>query len=511
MSIGRSVKKKIKKLLGIKEGEPDYIRLVSKKTGWSYDESKKQMDIVKDQLGIPHNVYYRKQFYAMTRSRQERVASTWKRFRESSDEDFGSISEKTGMSRDEILEDIRALNKKAKSAYKVRVKNYRKYGMYEMSHQEAIDLIHYLGRIRTRTGVLREKLLMVDEGELDYSSIARDLRRLYKMRKKVITPALRQKLAEDIAVIDSSALSDPGKVDDLIADIEISRTLLGFSMSEYKMFHLSKASFEEKRKYLNDRDKNKWVEDINSDETLDLVNNKYSLYKKIGELFGRELFAVNSEQDFEGFCDYVSKHPTFVCKPLNDSLGRGVELITIEPGSDLEAEFRCLLDEKRTFLMEERVICDERLAAFNPDSLNTVRLIVYYDGSEAHPAAAFFRNGRRGSFVDNGGAGGIFISVDTATGELNSAGGDENGHLYEEHPDSHIGYRGFQMPEWQEALDLGAKACGMIGEECFIGWDLALNDKGKWVIIEGNGKPQYLNQGPLGHGLKEEFKRVIGI
>lgn len=498
-------------MLGIEEAAPDYIRLVSEKTGWPYEEAKRQMDIVNTQLGIPYNIYYEKEYYTLSRSRQERRASTYKRLRETKDGIYSDISEKTGKTNEEILASIRALNDKAKAGYKVRLLNYNKYGMYDMTEQEALDLIRTLDKIRNRTSIIQKKLDRIDEGEFDYASIAKDIRRYYKMRKKAITPALRRDLAEEIAVIDDSVLSDPERLDSMITDIEVCRMLLGFTISEYKMYHLNKATFEEKRAYLNDRDRKKWIKDINSDAVFDLVNNKYSLYEKLKVYFGRELYAVNSEEDFEGFCDYVSRHPSFVCKPLNDSLGRGVSFITTGPGADLREEFRSLLDERLTFLMEERVLCDERLAAFNPDSLNTVRLIVYYDGKDTYPVGGFFRTGRKGSFVDNGGAGGIFVSVDIGTGRLNSVGDDENGRLYEEHPDSHLKYLGFRLPQWQEALELGADACRAIGEKCFIGWDLALNEKGKWVIIEGNGIPQFLHQGPLGYGVKSDFKKIIGV
>jgi len=510
MHAGRSIRKKLKKILGIGGGAPDYIRLVSEKTGWTYEEAKKQMDIVSSQLGIPYDIYYEKEYYALTRSRQERRAATSRRLREWKNIISSDISEKTGKNEDEIIEAIRALNDKAKVGYKVKLLSYNKYGMYEMSEEEALELIRTLDKLRKRTSVLKKKLDRIDRGELDYASIEGDIRRYYRMRKKAITPGLRRYLSSGIAAIDSSILSDPKRLDNTIADIEASRMLLGFSMSEYKMYHLNRTTLEEKRAYLNDNDRKRLIKEINTEATFDMLNNKYALYEKLKDYFGRELYAVNSEEDFEGFCDYVSRHPVFVCKPLNDSLGRGISLVTIEPGADLRAEFRSLLDEKLTFLMEERVICDERLAAFNRDSLNTVRLITYYDGEQVSFMGGFLRTGRPGSFVDNAGAGGIFSSVDCATGRLNSVGGDENGNLYEEHPDSHIRYYGFQLPDWQKALELGKKVCEEIGERCIIGWDLALNDRGDWVIIEGNGIPQFVHQGPLGYGVKEDFLKVIG-
>ena len=191
-------------------------------------------------------------------------------------------------------------------------------------------------------------------------------------------------------------------------------------------------------------------------------------------------------------------------------MGRGVELLHFDPESDLEAALKKTLEEKRTFLMEERITSHPEMAKFNEDSLNTVRLMAFYDGETAKPITGFIRTGRPGSFVDNAGAGGIYASVDVTTGILNSDGGDEAGHVYKEHPEAHLTYKGFQIPHWDKAVQVACDACKTLGGTNFIGWDLALTDQNEWVIVEGNSFPQWVHQGPLFRGLRQMLIESVG-
>lgn len=78
------------------------------------------------------------------------------------------------------------------------------------------------------------------------------------------------------------------------------------------------------------------------------------------------------------------------------------------------------------------------MAALNESSCNTVRYLSFLNKSGFFAITPFLRTGRKGSVVDNAGAGGIFANVDVKTGVVYTNGIDELGNEYECHPDSGI-------------------------------------------------------------------------
>ena len=123
---------------------------------------------------------------------------------------------------------------------------------------------------------------------------------------------------------------------------------------------------------------------------------------------------------------------------------------------------------------------------------------------------SFIRAGRRGSFVDNGGRGGIFVHVDPANSITDSHGIDERGFTYESHPDHAYRFCGIQLPIWDEALETAKKAALAIPGARYVGWDLACTEENRWIIVEGNAMTMYIGQqATLGIGKRKAFLESI--
>lgn len=481
---------------------------VSEITGWTYNEALKEMKTVRSQLGVPFKVYLNKEYYLYSRSRQERKAGQYHRKKELNAKQYSHIEEKTGMTKKQVNAEIKRL--RALKIYPMSFKLYFQYGMYMLTEDEKIALLSDLAKMKELKVPLMDKLQELDEKKISFSDVENDVWEYTEVVKKTLTPAVKGKILSFIRR-GVPEWSEYFSEEDLITDMEVTRLLLKFGYDDYMMYHLYRFGLEEKLTFISDYFREHTLSKINCRALLDLVNNKYDLYKALPQYFLRDFTAIYSKNDFEAFRKFITAHKEFVIKPFNESMGRGISLIKIPEDADLEEEFDQLLKKYRTFLMEERIIQDDRMAAFNPDSLNTVRLMVFYDGEKAVPVTGFMRTGRVGSFVDNAGAGGVFASVDCETGILESVGGDERGFLYDAHPESGLTYLGFRIPNWEGALQVGCDAIKALGfVPAFIGWDLALNKEGKWDIVEGNGFPQFVNQINLGYGLKDRLMKIIG-
>ena len=117
--------------------------------------------------------------------------------------------------------------------------------------------------------------------------------------------------------------------------------------------------------------------------------------------------------------------------------------------------------------------------------------------------------GQGGSFVDNGGRGGILVGIDNQIGVLNTVGYDEFLTQYSAHPDTGVQFIGYQLPEWEKLLSLAVELSAQTPTVKYIGWDLAHTDQG-WIVIEGNGSSQLIGpQIVWKKGIREEIRQVI--
>lgn len=140
------------------------------------------------------------------------------------------------------------------------------------------------------------------------------------------------------------------------------------------------------------------------------------------------------------------------------------------------------------WIVEEYVDQHERCRAFNPSSLNTMRLWVLRRGGEpARVLGGFLRIGRAGSLVDNVAAGGILARIDLATGVLDAAI-DRQRRTYRVHPDHGAPIEGRVVPCWPEAAALACETLPLFPHLRFAGFDVAVSRQGP-LVIELNVTP----------------------
>jgi hypothetical protein len=141
------------------------------------------------------------------------------------------------------------------------------------------------------------------------------------------------------------------------------------------------------------------------------------------------------------------------------------------------------------FLVQRFIDQHPAVAAFNPGSVNTVR-VVTFRGPEGEVAVhgASFRTGRAGSVADNWSQGGVIADVDPATGALAKALAshkDEAPQRVTAHPDSGVAFDGYVLPDWERVLAISRTAALAFSGVRWAGWDVALTPSGP-VMVEGN-------------------------
>ena len=142
------------------------------------------------------------------------------------------------------------------------------------------------------------------------------------------------------------------------------------------------------------------------------------------------------------------------------------------------------LDELRSgWIVEAYLAQHPALAALNPDSVNTLRLIVLHTRAGFVTRGALLRVGRSGSQVDNTSSGGLACPIDLDNGRIVEALDlTPIRNSYATHPDTGVCLVGLTIPHWEACVDVAGRALAAFPNMRFAGVDIAVTESGPSVI-----------------------------
>ncbi|WP_458464220.1 sugar-transfer associated ATP-grasp domain-containing protein [Paenibacillus sp.] len=230
-----------------------------------------------------------------------------------------------------------------------------------------------------------------------------------------------------------------------------------------------------------------------------------------GEVF------LHQKREWVSINHFCQNDSCFVMKDIDGTYGDGVKLVTVENGKfvyDGESHsadaFAKSCGTKR-FLLQELIVQHDALLAFKTRCVNTVRAITVRGKSgKIELFAAFLRVGNDNeTFVDNRAKGGLAVGVEPDTGRLMKYGfpHEEFGTKVTIHPMSGISFEGYQLPYWQETLDLIINAHRQFPDIGTIGWDVTITADGP-IIVEANDGWEISGPQDTHGGLKERWNRL---
>lgn len=332
--------------------------------------------------------------------------------------------------------------------------------------------------------------------------------------KEKVIERKKQKFPGKYTEIENSAINLIGNNKELVFDMVFSYFAYGYTPNEFLCYNFQNKSLAERRMFLSDRDSVRYAYRLNPWDDMDLFMDKTKTYRRFKKYYGRNLFVFNKDTSYETFKKFVFQKRKIVKKNPMESCGRSVELLEIE---DTDASYQKIYSRLReelgsvnSLVLEEVVSQHTEMAKYNASSVNTIRCITLKNKEgEIVVPICFMKVGRNGSFVDNGGAGGLLVGIDEKTGQLNSDAIDETGKKYKYHPDSGICFMGEVLPEWKKMISICKKMASELETIKWVGWDMAYTNKG-WVVIEGNGATEIIGpQSTSGRGVREKMEQLI--
>ena len=287
----------------------------------------------------------------------------------------------------------------------------------------------------------------------------------------------------------------------LFLDIAWCAIKYGAGPYDYQEFEFYNLNSKERKTYLTRAKNVKIVRNYNLKSSWYKFDDKVEFNKIFNKYIKRDWLYLNKDnyQEFENFC---KNKKDFIAKPLDGSGGVGIELIEVKKNNKETFDY---LIKNNKLLVEEKIIQNKKVAALNETSVNTLRIITFYDGKEAHIINSVFKIGN-GGITDNFSSGSMYTFVEG--GKIIVPAIDREDFVYEIHPKSKIKLVGYEIPNYDKAIELVKECAKIVPEVKFVGWDVALLEDGA-SIIEGNCFPGVYQIKPSFEHKKEGLIPII--
>lgn len=287
----------------------------------------------------------------------------------------------------------------------------------------------------------------------------------------------------------------------------------GLSFADYRKSNFINLTKEQKEQCLGKKEYDKVINYLD-DKKYSVIFLDKILFNKIFENYiGRKYIDIRITS-LDEFINFVKDKETFFIKKHNSFGGEGVEKI-INKDINYKKLYKQLL-EKKQYLVEETIIQHSYLDDINKKAVNNIRIVTLVKDGKVHILAKVLRLSDGLEEV---------VSCHDLMQTL-----DENGkgigEVYDDyfvnylkHPTSNFDFKTTHIPYMKEAIKLAKDAALLVPEVRYVGWDIAISEKGP-IIIEGNFYPStglhqyykinkdYLLKKQLKDILKDEYDNI---
>ncbi|MDO5980474.1 sugar-transfer associated ATP-grasp domain-containing protein [Flavivirga spongiicola] len=210
-------------------------------------------------------------------------------------------------------------------------------------------------------------------------------------------------------------------------------------------------------------------------------------------VYNKDISTITKTSDLIDFFDNIfetSKQESLFLKLLDLEGGEGAILLK-------KNTFKNQIKNNADFLLANSFVHQEvikqhlEINKIHSKSVNTLRIETYIDlANNIHILSVVMRFGIGDSVIDNGSAGGFYISVNMTTGVLQGIGMQDfnkGAKVFTKHPNTGAVLENFKVPFFMEACELAKTAAKHLPNK-IVGWDIAITLNGP-IIVEGNNTP----------------------
>lgn len=299
-----------------------------------------------------------------------------------------------------------------------------------------------------------------------------------------------------------------------LIDMIICAVTANIGYLDYHVFGFAKVKGAKRKTFMTMNENLSLVRQVNNPEDYKLFDNKVLFFEHFGEFTGRGFLNLEGKTaaDLEAFCK--GKDVVFA-KQTETFGGQGITRELVSAETDYNELFNRLMDNKQ-YLIEDAIVQHSKMNELYSGSVNTLRMVTLVDNDNVpHFMYALIRMGQKGAKVDNISSGGMYAPVNEKGIITHAAFCDKEGICHDVHPTSGTKLIGFEIPYFAEAVELVKKAALVVPGMRYVGWDIAITEKGP-ILVEGNNFPSYDMVQNYRHrdgdeGIKAKFEEVMKI
>lgn len=164
------------------------------------------------------------------------------------------------------------------------------------------------------------------------------------------------------------------------------------------------------------------------------------------------------------------------------------------------------------YIIQNRIKQHPSISRLYPLSINTIRLTTIYNRKTRTVDffSATLRIGANNSYLDNWSLGGLMVNINEE-GKLDKYGYFKPGYggKVTAHPDTSILFEGYEIPFYDKCVNKAKELHSFLYGIHSIGWDIAIDEMGDPIFIEGNDNWAItLPQATIG-GMKSRFSSTV--
>ena len=211
--------------------------------------------------------------------------------------------------------------------------------------------------------------------------------------------------------------------------------------------------------------------------------------------YGSEMDVVVNKDYFSSVLKKTNADILF-CKPADcGSGGKGIfilkrknNMFVDEEGNQFSFDYLVKMSGS-DWIIQEAVENCQVLKNIYEYATNSFRVLTYFKPSEgAKVMYCILKLGNNKAYTDNAHTGGIYVKIDTKTGNLADTAYDENLYSYKAHPLTGVKFKDKKIANIGQVVSLAEKLGNICPSMTFVGWDIALTPEGP-VVLEGNSSP----------------------
>lgn len=286
----------------------------------------------------------------------------------------------------------------------------------------------------------------------------------------------------------------------------------GVGYMEYNLFHFIDKPKEIRNTYIDFAHSQALFKLLNDREYMHVFSDKLEFNNEFKDYIGRDFIdaAHCSDKEFKNFLKGKKK---IFAKPVDSCSGKGIY-------KSFDVNSKTNLNELHKFMIDNNLFCEEtiiqhkQMNKLHDKAINTIRITTIRKANKAYVMYAILRIGIGDMSVDNVGSGGIYTVLSKDGEIINPCWSDKTIKTYTFHPTNGFELIGFKVPYFKQAIELVKKAQLHSRHINYVGWDIAITEKGP-VIVEGNELPGYdMPQNYFvtnsDEGLLPDFEKILG-